>query len=62
MSPDKFTQNDAKELTESTDKETSQAWHQARQDCQKSDNPYDQHLSSGWSRNADEKQDIPSKS
>jgi hypothetical protein len=48
-----YTKKDAAEETEAGGKETSRAWHQARNDAQTSDNPIDQELAKDWGRTPD---------
>jgi hypothetical protein len=48
-----YTKKDAAKETESGGKETSRAWHQAREDAQTSDDPKDQELAKDWSRTPD---------
>lgn len=50
----KYTEKDASEETDAGGKETSRAWHQAREDAQQSDHPVDQRLTEGWTREPDE--------
>ena len=49
----KYTEKDAAEETDSGGKETSRAWHQAREDAQQSDHPVDKELTEGWTREPD---------
>lgn len=46
----KYNKKQAAEDTDSSVKETSGAWHNARTDCQNSDDEYDKKLSSSWKR------------
>jgi len=48
-----YTKKDAAKDTEAGGKETSRAWHQAREDAQSSDHPVDQKLTEGWGRTSD---------
>jgi len=51
----KYTQKDAQKDTGSSRKETSEAHHTARDDCQKSNHHYDKSLSKGWGKRSDSK-------
>jgi hypothetical protein len=48
-----YTKKDAADETEAGGKETSRAWHQARNDAQTSEEPIDQELAKGWDRTPD---------
>lgn len=61
MAKQGYDEKDSKKDTSSTDREQSAAWHQARQDAQKSDNTYDQWLTKGWKRDLSDKDDIQKK-
>lgn len=50
---DRYSLKDAAADTNSSSRETSEAWHFAREDCQNSDHPTDQHLSENWGRTPD---------
>lgn len=52
-----FTKKDAAKGTKSNTKEVSRAWHQAREDAQKSDHPYDKSLTKDWNRTPDSERD-----
>lgn len=51
----KYTREDAAKDTKSSNKDVSRAHHTARDDCQKSNNPYDKNLSKGWKRGSGKK-------
>ena len=48
----KYTKKDAAKETESGGRETSRAWHQAREDAQDSDHPVDKELTKDWERSS----------
>lgn len=50
-----YTEKDAAKETDAGGKETARAWHQARDDAQSSDHPYDQSLVEGWNRDSGSK-------
>jgi DNA-directed RNA polymerase specialized sigma24 family protein len=45
-----YDERDASDDTGVSEKEVKQAWHEARNDCQRSDNETDKSLSKDWSR------------
>lgn len=47
-----YDEKDAAEETDVSEREVKGAWHNARTDCQNSDDPYDQHLTEGWGRDS----------
>ena len=52
-----FSKKDAAKETNSSRKEVTRAWHQAREDAQKSDHPYDKSLTKDWKREPDSQKD-----
>ena len=46
----KYTVKDAAKDTKSSNRDVSRAWHQARDEAQNSDHPYDKWLTEKWKR------------
>lgn len=53
MGKNDYTKKDAAKETKSTVKDTSRAWHGARDDAQQSNHPVDQNLTKDWGRTSD---------